>query len=96
MNMVGDMARYTQFQVAQSIPVAAANEGGAAGIGVGLGAGVAIGQTMAAGIAAAAQSAKPGAQAASEVTSAIEKLHELMTKGILAPSRSSTRRRPSC
>jgi membrane protease subunit (stomatin/prohibitin family) len=47
MNMVGDMNRYTQFQVAQSLPVAAANEGGgAAGIGVGLGAGMAMAQTM--------------------------------------------------
>jgi len=83
MGVVGDMARYTQFQTAQSIPVAAANQGGAAGVGAGLGAGVAIGQTMAAGIASAAQGAKPAAEAASEVTSAIEKLHELMTKGIL-------------
>jgi membrane protease subunit (stomatin/prohibitin family) len=48
MNMVGDMGRYTQFQVAQSFPVAAANEGGgAAGIGVGLGAGLAMAQQMA-------------------------------------------------
>jgi membrane protease subunit (stomatin/prohibitin family) len=47
MNMVGDMNKYTQFQVAQSIPIAAANEGsGAAGIGVGLGAGMAMGQSM--------------------------------------------------
>jgi membrane protease subunit (stomatin/prohibitin family) len=47
MNMVGDMGRYTQYQVAQSIPIAAANEGGgAAGVGVGLGAGVAMGQAM--------------------------------------------------
>jgi membrane protease subunit (stomatin/prohibitin family) len=47
MNMIGDMGRYTQFQVAQSMPIAAANEGGgAAGIGVGLGAGLAMGQTM--------------------------------------------------
>src|SRR3954454_11223385 len=28
MNMVGDMNRYTQFQVAQSLPLAAQNEGG--------------------------------------------------------------------
>src|SRR6185312_13390651 len=28
MGMVGDMGRYTQYQVAQSIPIAAANEGG--------------------------------------------------------------------
>jgi membrane protease subunit (stomatin/prohibitin family) len=47
MNMVGDMGRYTQFQVAQSIPIAAANEGGgAAAVGAGLGAGVAMGQAM--------------------------------------------------
>lgn len=46
MNMVGDMGRYTQFQVAQSVPIAAANEGGAAGLGAGLGAGLAIGQQM--------------------------------------------------
>jgi len=47
MNMIGDMSKYTQFQVAQSLPVAAANEGGgAAGVGVGLGAGLAMGQTM--------------------------------------------------
>lgn len=47
MNMIGDMGRYTQFQVAQSIPVAAANEsGGVAGIGVGLGAGLSMAQTM--------------------------------------------------
>ena len=47
MNMVGDMGRYTQFQVAQSIPVAAANEGGgAAGAGVGLGAGLSMAQAM--------------------------------------------------
>ena len=47
MNVLGDMGRYTQYQVAQSIPIAAANEGGGAvGIGAGLGAGVAIGQSM--------------------------------------------------
>jgi len=47
MNMVGDMGRYTQYQVAQSIPIAAGNEGGGAvGVGAGLGAGVAIGQAM--------------------------------------------------
>jgi membrane protease subunit (stomatin/prohibitin family) len=47
MNMVGDMGRYTQFQVAQSLPVAAANEGGGlAGAGVGLGAGMLMAQQM--------------------------------------------------
>lgn len=47
MTMVGDMGRYTQFQVAQSMPIAAGNEGGgAAGIGVGLGAGLTMAQQM--------------------------------------------------
>ncbi len=47
MNMIGDMNRFTQFEVAQSLPIAAANEGGgAAGIGVGLGAGLAMANSM--------------------------------------------------
>jgi membrane protease subunit (stomatin/prohibitin family) len=45
-SMAGDLGRYTQFEVAQALPVAAANSGGAAGMGVGLGAGVAMGQTI--------------------------------------------------
>ena len=47
MNMIGDMRTYTQFQAAQSIPIAAANEGGIAGLGAGLGAGVGLGGAMA-------------------------------------------------
>ncbi len=47
MGMVGDMGKYTQFQVAQSVPIAAANEGGPAGMGVGLGAGVEMARQMA-------------------------------------------------
>ena len=47
MNMIGDMNRYTQYQVANSMPIAAANEGGGvAGIGVGLGAGMAMANQM--------------------------------------------------
>src|SRR5207302_935702 len=64
MNMVGDMGRYTQYQVAQSIPVAAANEGGGgAGLGAGLGAGMAMGQAMMDGVkkASASSSAEGGA-----------------------------------
>src|ERR1700678_2770069 len=57
MNMLGDMGKYTQFQVAQSMPIAAANEGGgAAGIGVGLGAGLTMAQSM-------LNAVKPGEQA---------------------------------
>jgi membrane protease subunit (stomatin/prohibitin family) len=50
MNMVGDLGRYTQYEAARSIPIAAANEGagggGAAGLGVGMGAGMAMGKAM--------------------------------------------------
>jgi membrane protease subunit (stomatin/prohibitin family) len=53
MNMIGDLGRYTQYQVANSIPLAAQNEGGIAGIGAGLGAGLGIGQTMTAAMAQA-------------------------------------------
>jgi membrane protease subunit (stomatin/prohibitin family) len=54
MGIVGqDLGRYTQYQMAQAIPVAAAQEGGVAGAGVGLGAGVAMGQAMAQAMGAA-------------------------------------------
>jgi membrane protease subunit (stomatin/prohibitin family) len=53
MTMVGDLGRYTQFQTARAIPVAAAASGGAAGAGVGVGAGVAMGQAMGAALPAA-------------------------------------------
>lgn len=48
MNMVGNMQQYTQYEVAKSMPIAAANEGaGGAGLGAGLGAGMAMGKAMA-------------------------------------------------
>lgn len=49
MNMIGNMQQYTQFQAANSLPIAAANEGGGglAGLGVGLGAGVGLGGVFA-------------------------------------------------
>jgi membrane protease subunit (stomatin/prohibitin family) len=88
MGLVGDMSRYTQYQTAQSIPIAAANEGGTAGVGAGLGAGLTIGQTMASSMASAlsgaAQPAKPGAtEPTAEIMALLEKLHDLMTKGVL-------------
>jgi len=63
MGMVGDLGRYTQFQVAQSIPLAAEQGGGAAGAGVGVGAGIAMGQAMAQAIGAT-KPAEPAARAA--------------------------------
>ncbi len=62
MGMIGDMGRYTQFQVAQAIPKAAENEGGGgAGLGAGLGAGVAMGQAMIGAMQGAMPGAVPGA-----------------------------------
>lgn len=63
MNMIGNMQQYTQFQAAQSLPIAAANEGGGgiAGLGVGLGAGVGLGQVMAGAFQQQAQPPAPGA-----------------------------------
>ena len=90
MGLIGDMTRYTQYQTAQSIPIAAANEGGLAGAGAGLGAGLTIGQTMASAMTssmanpAQPQATKPAAESAADVTALLEKLHDLMTKGVLS------------
>jgi len=83
MGLIGDMSKFTQYQTAQSIPIAAGNEGGAAGIGAGLGAGLTIGQTMATSMASAMQPPKLPTDATAEVTALLEKLHDLMSKGVL-------------
>jgi membrane protease subunit (stomatin/prohibitin family) len=64
MGMMGDMAKFTQYQVANAIPLAAQNEGGAAGLGANLAAGVVMGQAMAQGL-------KPGSADADVVASAV-------------------------
>ena len=51
MGMAGDLNKFTQYQTATAIPLAAQNEGGIAGIGAGLASGMAIGQQMAQGLA---------------------------------------------
>lgn len=100
MGVVGDLGRFTQFQVANAIPLAAQNEGGAAGAGIGIGAGISMGQTMAQGMLAATQGAQgmnaanptavpPSGSPASistadEIAATLEKLHALVGKGILS------------
>nr|ACX33918.1 hypothetical band 7 protein [uncultured prokaryote AT3] len=94
MNVIGDLGRYTQYQVANSIPLAAQNEGGIAGIGAGLGAGVSMGQVMAGTMAQAMTPAAPAAAPAAatpapsidDIVASIEKLHGLVGKGILTPA----------
>ncbi len=94
MGMAGDLGKYTQFQVANSIPLAAQNEGGLAGVGAGLSAGMVFGQTMAQGMAQAMQ---PGAGAAVAPAAApaaaapaadapearLEKLKTMLDKGLI-------------
>jgi membrane protease subunit (stomatin/prohibitin family) len=99
MGMVGDTAKFMQYQTAQSIPAlaaGAANGGGIVGSAVGLGAGVALGQVMAnqlgqglAGAAPGAPAAAAGAAAAAagvkpeDVMATLERLADFKTKGIL-------------
>jgi membrane protease subunit (stomatin/prohibitin family) len=69
MGVVGDLARYTQYQLGQSIPAAAAS-GGAAGAGVGVGAGIAMGHAMGQAIGNATAGAAAPAPAAAPVSTA--------------------------
>src|SRR5215510_7722838 len=80
MDVLGDMRRLTQFETAQSIPIAAANEGGVAGIGASLGAGLTMAEAMK---GAVQQTGAAQSQSAADIPALIEKLHELLTKGIL-------------
>ena len=87
MNMMGDVNKYTQFQTAQAIPIAAANEGGLAGLGAGLGVGAGIGQAMAGAmlpnVTAMAGAATAVVAQAEDIPALLEKLHELTIKGVL-------------
>src|SRR2546425_9367729 len=70
MGIVGDLSRYTQYQVAQSIPIAAAANG-PAGAGAGIGAGIAMGQAMGQAVAQAAQGTTAPAQASGSATKTV-------------------------
>jgi membrane protease subunit (stomatin/prohibitin family) len=80
MKMVGDLRQYAQFQAAESLPVAAANEGGLAGVGAGLGAGVGIGQAFASAFGPTGSTQTES----DDPFATLNKLHELMTKGIIS------------
>ncbi|OLB93276.1 MAG: hypothetical protein AUH30_20480 [Candidatus Rokubacteria bacterium 13_1_40CM_68_15] len=70
MGIVGDLSRYTQYQVAQSIPIAAAANG-PAGAGAGIGAGIAMGQAMGQALAQAAQATAGSAQGSAGATKTV-------------------------
>ena len=82
------MAGFTRFQVASSIPLAAQNEGGLAGLGAGLASGVAFGQAMTQGLNTAVPTtpAAPAASAApaeEPIEARLEKLKGLLDKGLI-------------
>lgn len=80
------MGSFTQFQVASSIPLAAGNESGAAGLGASLGAGVAVGQAMAQGMSGAfAPPVQPSPAAGGEsIEDRLAKLKALLDRGLIS------------
>lgn len=89
------LAGFTKFQVASSIPLAAQNEGGLAGLGAGLAAGVGFGNVMAGALMpqqgmapqaapVAAAPAAPTAPAEEPIEARLEKLKNLLDKGFIS------------
>ena len=79
MGVVGDLSRYTQYQTASAIPLAAQNEGGLAGVGAGVGVGAAIGQAMATNMNAAATAPAAGNDPQARLT----QLKALLDQGLI-------------
>jgi membrane protease subunit (stomatin/prohibitin family) len=93
--MAGDLNKYTQYQVANAVPLAAQNEGGMAGVGASLSAGVVLGQTMAQGLAGAGAQKPPAAPPAATPAVAppaegpearLTQLKGLLDKGLISAS----------
>jgi membrane protease subunit (stomatin/prohibitin family) len=88
--MSGDLNKYTQYQVANAVPLAAQNEGGMAGVGASLSAGLVLGQTMAQGLAAGqkapSEPSAPPAPAAPtpDPEARLAQLKGLLDKGLIS------------
>jgi membrane protease subunit (stomatin/prohibitin family) len=85
------MGGFTKFQVASSIPLAAQNEGGLAGLGAGMGAGAMLGQAMAQSMAGTMQQsaapsapAAPAAPAEVSIEDRLAKLKGMLDKGLIS------------
>ena len=63
MNMVGDVDKYAKFIATQAMTIAAANPGGAAGLGMSLGVGASLAQSMVASLKPAADAPTAAADA---------------------------------
>ena len=90
--MMGDMAKYTQYQTANAIPLAAQNSGGVAGLGANMAAGIAMGQAMVQSLKPATPDAAPPAAAEVAATGAatadpaarLGQLKSLLEQGLIA------------
>jgi membrane protease subunit (stomatin/prohibitin family) len=101
-NIMGGMQAYTQLQVADAIPLAAQNEGGLAGLGAGVGVGFGVGQQVAnamgqslnpaSAVPPAPTFSAPTTESADNVIATIEKLHGLVTKGMLTQAEFDTKK----
>lgn len=84
--MMGDLGKFTQYQMAAAIPLAAQNEGGLAGMGAGVGVGLGMGQmmanTMAQSIAGVAQPAA-ATPAAEDPAAKLAKLKALLDQNLI-------------
>jgi membrane protease subunit (stomatin/prohibitin family) len=85
MGMAGDLNAYTKFQTANAIPLAAANEGGMAGVGASLGAGLGMAQMMTQAMNTnVAAAAAPTSVAAESPEDRLGKLKGLLDKGLIS------------
>lgn len=88
MGIVGDITRYTQYQTAQAIPLAAENEGGIAGIGAGLAAGMNIATVMTSGltgtVAAQTAPAVSTENGSSDLTARLAQLKTLLEQNLIS------------
>lgn len=87
MRMVGDLKKYAQFQAADSIPIAAANPGGIAGVGAGMGAGLAMGNMMTQALGGGETQIDPN-----DPIVMIERLNDLKTRGLLTQEEFDTKK----
>ena len=90
MGMVGDLQKFTQYQVASSVPLAAANEGGLAGVGAGIAAGVSMGQLMADAMRSAMPTQAAPAAAADDPARRLEQLKTMLDKALITQAEYDT------
>lgn len=89
MNIVGNLNNFAQFESADNISTAAANEGGVAGMGAGLGVGLSMAQNM---MGAARQAPSSNQQSEEDPIALLEKLAKLKEAGVLTEEEFATKK----